>query len=303
MPIETLDETQAPAPTRKAISSFEKSLGIRLPEAFIDVLKSANAAVPKRREFPAGDRWRLIDRFLGLVDAPHALRVYDMRLALEDLVERLLTTEELEDEGEYRAKVLPVAVLFGGDHVCLDYRNDGEPTVRVWMHEESEEGAPVYVDVAPTFAAFLELLREAYIRKPTILDGLGIEGVSYRGPDRNQVLRPSRAFLEEVLHRGEDYWEPGCGAGLTIEKAGEALDVGLFVGPAGVLVSYMAGEEGELYRASRIQGILGVVVEMIGSLPTDVPRRFYLTPEEAISVIEHFIAQGSADDGEWAALW
>jgi hypothetical protein len=69
------------------------------------------------------------------------------------------------------------------------------------------------------------------------------------------------------------------------------------------MVSHMAGEEGELYRASRAPSIPGVVVEMIGSLPMDVPRRFYLTPDEAISVIEHFIAQGSADDGEWAALW
>jgi hypothetical protein len=303
MPIETLDETQAPAPTRKAISSFEKSLGIRLPEAFIDVLKSANAAVPKRREFPAGDRWRLIDRFLGLVDAPHALRVYDMRLALEDLVERLLTTEELEDEGEYRAKVLPVAVLFGGDHVCLDYRNDGEPTVRVWMHEESEEGAPVYVDVAPTFAAFLELLREAYIRKPTILDGLGIEGVSYRGPDRNQVLRPSRAFLEEVLHRGEDYWEPGCGASIEIERHGAKLGLGVFVHSEGVRLSH--AEEGlpECFRVTSRECADDTVSIMRGSMRAVVSRRFFLTVEEAISVIEHFIAQGSADDGEWAALW
>jgi hypothetical protein len=303
MPIETLDETQAPAPTRKAISSFEKSLGIRLPEAFIDVLKSANAAVPKRREFPAGDDWRLIDRFLGLVDAPHALRVYDMRLALEDLVERLLTTEELEDEGEYRAKVLPVAVLFGGDHVCLDYRNDGEPTVRVWMHEESEEGAPVYVDVAPTFAAFLELLREAYIRKPTILDGLGIEGVSYRGPDRNQVLRPSRAFLEEVLHRGEDYWEPGCGASIEIERHGAKLGLGVFVHSEGVRLSH--AEEGlpECFRVTSRECADDTVSIMRGSMRAVVSRRFFLTVEEAISVIEHFIAQGSADDGEWAALW
>ena len=300
MPIELLDRTCAPAPTNEAISEFEKSLGIQLPEAFIDVLKSANAAVPLRREFPAGDDWRLIDRFLGLVDVANPLRAYDIRLALEDLVERLLTAEELEVEAECRAKVLPVAVLFAGDHVCLDYRGDEEPSVRLWVHEESRVGAPVYVDVAPTFAAFLELLEEEYVREPTLLDGF--KDVTYNGPDEDEVQRPTRAFLEEVLRRGEDYWEPGRWAGLTIKKAGETLDVGLFVGPAGVLVSYTA-EDDYLCRASRIHGVPGVVAEMIGSFRVDVPRRFYLPVDEAFGVIEHFIAHGSPDDGEWVAVW
>ncbi|WP_243459708.1 SMI1/KNR4 family protein [Metabacillus bambusae] len=54
------------------------------------------------------------------------------------------------------ADILPIAVLFAGDFVCLDFRDDREkPKVVIWNHEESAELKPITYFVANTFSEFI----------------------------------------------------------------------------------------------------------------------------------------------------
>ncbi|MDN8588354.1 SMI1/KNR4 family protein [Paenibacillus sp. 11B] len=52
--------------------------------------------------------------------------------------------------------VIPIAALFSGDFICLDYREKKEPVVVIWFHEESEVISPVTQKVAPNISAFLK---------------------------------------------------------------------------------------------------------------------------------------------------
>nr|WP_269431742.1 SMI1/KNR4 family protein [Bacillus sp. JCM 19034] len=54
-----------------------------------------------------------------------------------------------------------MAVLFAGDFVCLDYRNNvEEPIVCVWNHEESSDLNPITYIVSNSFEEFLNMLTE-----------------------------------------------------------------------------------------------------------------------------------------------
>ncbi|MCU9589733.1 SMI1/KNR4 family protein, partial [Bacillus velezensis] len=99
-----------------------------------------------------------IDRFLCIlkVTGENELEWYDIGATMSQLDERII-----EDEDLIGVEILPIAVLFAGDFVCLDYRsNRNEPAVCVWSHEESGEFAPVTYPVANNFAEFLEMLGE-----------------------------------------------------------------------------------------------------------------------------------------------
>lgn len=55
--------------------------------------------------------------------------------------------------------VIPIAGLFGGDFLCLDYRQDiNHPTVGVWDHELSDELSPHITQVADSFSDFTSSL-------------------------------------------------------------------------------------------------------------------------------------------------
>ncbi len=55
--------------------------------------------------------------------------------------------------------ILPIAELFAGDYICLDFKeNKDNPSVCVWDHEESGELEPVTYKVADTFSEFVAML-------------------------------------------------------------------------------------------------------------------------------------------------
>ena len=57
------------------------------------------------------------------------------------------------------AKLLPIATLFAGDFVCLDFKKSKEnPCICVWSHEESEEDVPVTYFVSNSFEEFVRIL-------------------------------------------------------------------------------------------------------------------------------------------------
>lgn len=75
---------------------------------------------------------------------------YDIDVVFSQIGERLTDNEDL-----LGAEVLPIASVFGGDFVCLDFRTDkNNPSVCVWSHEESGDFKPVTYNVADNLTEF-----------------------------------------------------------------------------------------------------------------------------------------------------
>jgi SMI1-KNR4 cell-wall len=146
-----------PPPGDAIVAHFEKVHRVRLPESFVHLLRVANGAVPLRPRVESSQRQRHIERFLCLLDdleRPHA--AYDIGVVLTQLDGRLG-----DDEEEIGSSIIPFAVLFAGDFLCLDYRDDPDaPNVCIWFHEESTEFHPVVETIAPSFDAFLAMMHD-----------------------------------------------------------------------------------------------------------------------------------------------
>lgn len=81
---------------------------------------------------------------------------YDIGVVRTQLDERIVSDEDLVG-----TELLPIAVLFAGDFVCLDYRNNAkEPSVCVWNHEESTDVEPVTYFASASFEEFQAMLTE-----------------------------------------------------------------------------------------------------------------------------------------------
>jgi hypothetical protein len=148
--------TLAP-PTDDLIQWFETTYRIRLPSDYVATLKSGNGAIPIRKEFRQGKRERMIERMLCLIPEPQNDQVngwYDLTSVLSQLDARLI-----DDPNLVGMNVIPIAVLFAGDFLCLDFRSNPEsPVVAVWDHEQSRDLHPVFERVAPSFTALDNML-------------------------------------------------------------------------------------------------------------------------------------------------
>lgn len=66
----------------------------------------------------------------------------------------------VSDENATGIDVIPIASMFAGDFVVLDYRaNRAEPSVGIWDHEASDDFEPKVETIAPLFAALLAMMR------------------------------------------------------------------------------------------------------------------------------------------------
>ncbi|WP_238546097.1 SMI1/KNR4 family protein [Tumebacillus flagellatus] len=121
--------------------------------------KKYNGASPVRDSFVCKNRSYMIDRFLCIfkVTGEREDEFYDIGVVRTLLEERIVSDENLVG-----TELLPIAVLFAGDFVCLDYRNTNneEPQVCVWNHEESSDLDPVTYLTSNSFEEFLKLLQE-----------------------------------------------------------------------------------------------------------------------------------------------
>lgn len=144
-------------PPDELIRWFETTYRVTLPADYVAALKKGNGAVPSRREFRQGRRERMIERMLCLIPEPQNDQVngwYDLTVVLSQLDARLIDNENLVG-----MNVIPIALLFAGDFVCIDFRHTVEsPVVAVWDHEQSRDLHPVLEPVAPSFTAFDNLL-------------------------------------------------------------------------------------------------------------------------------------------------
>ncbi len=86
----------------------------------------------------------------------HEMGMYDIDVNLTKLDARLITDEDLVG-----AELVPIAALFGGDFVCLDYYKDREnPQIAIWYNDESEDLDPSTNTIANSFQEFLNMLFE-----------------------------------------------------------------------------------------------------------------------------------------------
>lgn len=149
------DSIVFPLPTDELFQRKEKLWRVKLPTEF---LKVNNGGSPVNGNFYCNGHEYSIDRFLCLLETPreNQLGIYDIDVTLTQLEDRLTDNEDL-----IGADILPIAVLFAGDFVCLDFREDRTgPKVCVWNHEESGDLDPVTYFVSETFTDFLSKLHD-----------------------------------------------------------------------------------------------------------------------------------------------
>lgn len=147
-----------PLPDDTLLSEKEGKWRIKLPETYKEFIKKYNGGTPKKDSFKCNSHIYTIDRFLSIlkVTGEREDEYYDIGVVRTQLDERIVF-----DENIVGTELLPIAVLFAGDFVCLDYRNNVEnPIVCVWNHEESSDLNPITYIVTDSFEKFLDMLKE-----------------------------------------------------------------------------------------------------------------------------------------------
>ncbi|MGK0701859.1 SMI1/KNR4 family protein [Priestia flexa] len=145
-----------PLPDDTLLSEKEAKWRIKLPETYKEFIKKYNGGTPIKDSFKCNSHIYAIDRFLCIlkVTGERDDEYYDIGVVRTQLDERLVFDENL-----IGTELLPIAVLFAGDFVCLDYRNnDKEPIVCVWNHEKSSDLNPITYIVSNSFKEFLNML-------------------------------------------------------------------------------------------------------------------------------------------------
>lgn len=138
------------------LQKVEEYSKVNFPKSYIDFIKKYNIGIPMTSEFLCNKHLYAIDRFLGFVNEykTSPLGNYDIAVVLSQIDTRLTDNPNLIGD-----ELIPIASLFAGDYVCLDFRqNRDNPSVCVWSHEESDEFNPITYNVANTFSDFLAML-------------------------------------------------------------------------------------------------------------------------------------------------
>lgn len=139
------------------IKKVEEYSNIKFPSSYIEFIKNYNAGVPVTNEFEFDNHLYAVERFLGFVKdyKTSVLSDYDVAVVLSQIDTRLTDNPDLVGD-----EVIPIAMLFAGDYVCLDFRNNRiTPEICIWYHEESEEFFPVTRKIAESFEEFVETLK------------------------------------------------------------------------------------------------------------------------------------------------
>mgnify|MGYP004591174143 CR=1 FL=1 len=147
-----------PKPSSERIKWFEKTYRVELPVEYKEFLSKYNGCRPLTNIIKTNKNDYVIERFLCLLDRPKDNEVdgwYDITSVLTQLDCRLIDDEDL-----IGMNVIPIAALFAGDFVCLDYRESTSPCIVIWDHEESDEFEPVTEKIADSLTEFFDMLSE-----------------------------------------------------------------------------------------------------------------------------------------------
>lgn len=135
------------------VENFSK---VKFPDSYKKFIQEYNIGIPVTNSFSLNKHSYSIERFLGFVNdyKTSALGDYDIAVVLSQIDTRLTSNPDLVGD-----EMIPIACLFTGDYVCLDYReNKDEPCISLWDHEESDEFEPVTYKISDDFSSFIDML-------------------------------------------------------------------------------------------------------------------------------------------------
>ena len=147
-----------PLPTDALLQEREVAWKVQLPEDYKKFIKNENGLIPSKRYFHFRHNEKVIDRFLAIlaVSGEKAEEDYDIGVVSTQLEGRIVF-----DEDSVGMQLIPIAALFGGDFLCLNYAEEAEhPSICIWYHEESYELEPAIEFVANNFTEFLAMLQD-----------------------------------------------------------------------------------------------------------------------------------------------
>ena len=147
-----------PLPTDVLLQEREVAWKVQLPEDYKKFIMRKNGFRTSKNLFSLKNRSFLIERFLCVLEnsKDNPLGVYDIDVVMSQLDERLFVHEDI-----LGFELVPIAALFGGDFLCLNYIEDPEnPRICIWYHEESYELELAREFVANNFTEFLAMLQD-----------------------------------------------------------------------------------------------------------------------------------------------
>lgn len=147
-----------PLPSDQLLLKEEAFWRVELPPEYKEFIKIYNGAIPEKRFFSCNDYNYVVTRFLCILEDPtkNEFGMFDIDATKSQVDERLVDDEDL-----IGVALLPVAVLFSGDFLCLDFRKSrNNPDVCVWDHANSGEFDPVSYHIRDSFKDFLAMLTE-----------------------------------------------------------------------------------------------------------------------------------------------
>ena len=145
-----------PLPTDVQLQEREVVWKVKLPDDYKEFIKKENGVIPSKRYFHFRHNEKVIDRFLAIlaVSGEKSEEVYDIGVVSTQLEGRIVF-----DEDSVGMQLIPIAALFGGDFLCLNYvENSENPSMCIWYHEESYELDPAIEFVVNNFTEFLAML-------------------------------------------------------------------------------------------------------------------------------------------------
>lgn len=145
-----------PLPTERLIAENEEDWNQKLPLDFKKFIMEYNGSTPIENTFMCEGHEYMVVRFLCILENIKTDDGwYDISSVQSSLFERMS-----EDEDFVGAEMLPIAELYAGNFICIDFRKDREnPEICVWDHEESGDFEPVTYKVADSFTEFVNSLK------------------------------------------------------------------------------------------------------------------------------------------------
>ncbi len=146
----------SPMPTDALLHEREVAWRVKLPDDYKEFIKKENGIMPSKRYFHFGNNEKVIDRFLAIlaISGEKTEEAYDIGVVSTQLEGRIVF-----DEDNVGMQLIPIAALYGGDFLCLNYVEDPDnPNICIWYHEESYELEPAIEFLANNFTEFLAML-------------------------------------------------------------------------------------------------------------------------------------------------